>query len=122
MSPAELLSAVTGTAAVTASAAALVAGGLALVATRRPATALGVLLDLLLVAGLLRLAGNPGWPTITTAAVVVLLRHLIGTGLRLGARAWSEDARTTGPPRLRALLRRVPTRLAHDLLRPAWHR
>ncbi|MFD2090865.1 hypothetical protein [Blastococcus deserti] len=46
-------------------------------------------LDLLLAAGLLRLAGHPGWRTILTAAAVVALRRLISTGLRAGGRAWT---------------------------------
>jgi hypothetical protein len=116
-----LLAAVTGPAALAATAAALAAGGLTLAVTRRPAAALGVLLDLLLAAGLLRLAGDPGWPAITTAAVVVLLRRLIGTGLRLGSRAWT--GRGGGPPGLpRRLVGRLPARLGEDLVRPAWRR
>ncbi|WP_116452280.1 hypothetical protein [Blastococcus litoris] len=70
-------------------AAALVAGVVALVATRRPALALGVFLDLLLAAGLLRLIGDPGWSAILTTAAIVALRRLIGAGLRAGGRAWS---------------------------------
>lgn len=122
--PVAALHGVTGPAALAATAAGLVAGALALAVTRRPAAALGVLLDLLLAAGLLRLAGDPGWSTISAAAVVVLLRHLIGTGLRLGARAWAGPG--GGPPRARHRLRRVldrlPARLAEDLLHPAWRR
>jgi hypothetical protein len=68
---------------------ALVAGVVALVATRRPALALGVFLDLLLAAGLLRLAAEPTWTSVGTAAAVVLLRRLIGAGLRAGGRALS---------------------------------
>ncbi|MBM7806701.1 hypothetical protein JOD57_002538 [Geodermatophilus bullaregiensis] len=68
---------------------ALVAGVVALAATRRPAVALGVLLDLLLAAGLLRLAAEPTWTSLATAAAVVLLRRLIGAGLRAGGRALS---------------------------------
>ncbi|SFF03182.1 DUF1622 domain-containing protein [Blastococcus tunisiensis] len=69
--------------------AAVVAGALALVVTRRPLPALAVLLDLLLAAGLLRLAGDPDWQGIVTAAAIVALRHLIGVGLRAGGRAWT---------------------------------
>jgi hypothetical protein len=68
---------------------ALVAGAVTLAATRRPALALGVLLDLLLAAGLLRLAAEPTWTSLATAAAVVLLRRLIGVGLRAGSRALS---------------------------------
>jgi len=74
-------------------AAALLAGALALASTRRPALALSVLLDLLLAAGLLRLVGDPGWRTILTAASIVVLRRLIGVGLRAGGRAWTLPGR-----------------------------
>ena len=70
-------------------AAALVAGALTLAGTRRPALALHVFLDLLLAAGLLRLVGDPDWRTIMTAAAIVVLRRLIGVGLRAGGRAWT---------------------------------
>ncbi|MGY1839453.1 MULTISPECIES: hypothetical protein [unclassified Modestobacter] len=104
--------AVTGLGPQLLSAFALVAGALTLASTRRPALALGVLLDLLLAAGLLRLAGEPDWQGIATTAVIVLLRHLAGAGLRLGARSWTRgEAR---PPRTSA-----PDRLAR-LLRPTW--
>jgi hypothetical protein len=76
--------------------AALVAGALVLVRTRRPAAALPVLLDLLLAAGLLRLAGDPDWRAIATAAAIVFLRRLIGIGLRAGARSWSAGGTGTG--------------------------
>ncbi|MDT0274318.1 hypothetical protein [Blastococcus goldschmidtiae] len=66
---------------------ALVAGALVLVRTRRPSVALPVLLELLLAAGLLRLAGDPSWGTIATVAALVLLRRLIGAGLRAGDRS-----------------------------------
>ncbi len=84
MTPLEEL---TGLAALTVAAGALVAGALVLVRTRRPAVALPVLLELLLAAGLLRLAGEPSWGTITTVAAIVLLRRLIGVGLRAGDRS-----------------------------------
>lgn len=74
-------------------AAALVAGALALVRTGRPALGLSVFLDLLLAAGLLRLVGDPGWRTISTAASIVVLRRLIGVGLRAGARSWVTPGR-----------------------------
>ncbi|WP_448641833.1 hypothetical protein [Geodermatophilus sp. URMC 63] len=78
-----------GLLALVVSGLALVAGAVALVATRRPALALGVLLDLLLAAGLLRLAAEPTWTSLATAAAVVALRRLIGAGLRTGGRAFS---------------------------------
>jgi hypothetical protein len=82
----------TGFLATLVAAAALVAGAVALAATRRPALALGVFLDLLLAAGLLRLVGDPGWRAILTAAAIVALRRLIGAGLRAGGRAWSRPS------------------------------
>jgi hypothetical protein len=80
---------VPGLLALGVSALALVAGAVALAATRRPALALGVFLDLLLAAGLLRLAAEPTWTALATAAAVVGLRRLIGVGLRAGSRALS---------------------------------
>ncbi|MGY2066091.1 hypothetical protein [Blastococcus sp. SYSU DS0619] len=108
------LAAVTGAAAQLVAGAAVVSALVALAATRRPALALGILLDLLVAAGLLRLAGDPGWQAIATAAVVIALRHLVGYGLRLGARSW--EARGPRPER--------PSRrydeAARRLLHPAW--
>jgi hypothetical protein len=84
------LGALPGVLALGVSGLALVAGALALVSTRRPALALGVLLDLLLAAGLLRLAAEPTWTSIATAAAVVALRRLIGAGLRAGGRVLAD--------------------------------
>ena len=95
------------TLALLVTAAALLAGLVALAATRRPAAALPVLLDLLLAAGLLRLVGRPGWQALATAAAIVLLRRLIGFGLRTG-----ERTRAATRPDRRPDLRR--------LVRPAW--
>ncbi len=105
----------TGVLALAITAAALVAGALALVVTRRPTLALAVLLDLLLAAGLLRLAGGPDWESIGTAAAVVVLRRLIGVGLRAGRRAWSPPgpAARSGAGSLRSLS-------VESLVRPAW--
>jgi hypothetical protein len=61
-------------------AAALIAAGIALAASRRPRAALSVLLDLLTAAGLLRLAAEPDWHRLLTAAAVVALRHVIVLG------------------------------------------
>ncbi len=91
-------------------AAALVAGLVALVATRRPAAALPVTLDLLTAAGLLRLVGEPGWPALATAAATLVVRRLIGFGLRTGGRIWA-SIRPDRPSRLPDLRR---------LVRPAW--
>ncbi|MDP9429734.1 MAG: DUF1622 domain-containing protein [Actinomycetota bacterium] len=98
------------TLALLVTAAALLAGLVALLATRRPAVALPVFLDLLVAAGLLRLVGEPSWQALATAAAIVLLRRLIGFGLRTGGRTWAStrpDRRNRAPD-----LRR--------LLRPAW--
>ena len=81
------LASVAGPAALVVTAAGLVAAAVALAATRRPLVALGVLLDFLLAAGLLRLIGRPGWPVLATAAAIVALRRLIGFGLRAGRRS-----------------------------------
>ena len=68
-------------------AAAVVLGGLALVSTRDPWTALPVLLDLLLAAGLLRLTATARWEAIASAALSVVIRRVAGLGLREGRRA-----------------------------------
>ena len=97
--------------------AALVSAAIALAATRRPAPALGVLLDLLVAAGLLRLVGDPGWTALASAAVIIALRHLVGSGLRQAAASWRAGPPSTGR---RPGLRRsfdVATRRA---LHPAW--
>lgn len=92
-----LLEEVTLLAAVGTGLAALLAGALALVVTRHPTAALGVLLDLLLAAGLLRLAGDPSWGAVATTAAIVILRRLIGAGVRIGARGWSGSAAHSRP-------------------------
>ena len=78
------MSAVLGTLALTAAAAGLVvaAGAVLLVGLR---AGVGVLLDFLLAAGLLRLAAEPGWASLLTTALVVAVRHLITFGLAAGA-------------------------------------
>ena len=92
----DVLGRLPGAAALVISAGALLAGALALAVTRRPALALSVFLDLLLAAGLLRLAGDPGWESIATAASIVVLRRVIGFGLRAGGQAWAAPARPAG--------------------------
>jgi hypothetical protein len=101
---------VAGTLALLVTAAALLSGLVALAATRRPGAALPVLLDLLVAAGLLRLVGEPTWQALATAAAIVLLRRLIGFGLRTGGQTWS-STRPDRRPRAPDLRR---------LLRPAW--
>jgi hypothetical protein len=98
------------TLALLVTAAALAAGLVALLATRRPATALPVFLDLLVAAGLLRLAGEPSWQALASAAAILVLRRLIGFGLRTGGRTWA-STRPDRPSRLPDLRR---------LVRPAW--
>jgi len=112
----DLLEDLAGALAPLVTAAALVSGAIALLATRRPALALGVLLDLLVAAGLLRLVGDPSWQAVVTAAAVVALRHLISFGLRTGA--------PPGQGRSTDRSARSPSSgaLADQLLRPAWRR
>ncbi|MGY1638248.1 hypothetical protein ACI78V_16505 [Geodermatophilus sp. SYSU D00742] len=110
---------VVGTAATLVVGAALVAGVLTLAATRRPPLALGVLLDLLVAAGLLRLVGDPSWQALVTAAAIVVLRRLIGASLRSARRSWSgrADDEPAPPPSGRV---RLPS--VEHLVRPAWRR
>ena len=74
-----------------AAGATLVAGSavlcalLALARARDLPLAVGVLLDMLLAAGLLRLAGSPGWPQLATAASLVVLRKLLTAALHAAA-------------------------------------
>lgn len=107
------LVAVSGIASQFIAAAALLAGLLALAATRRPALALGILLDMLVAAGLLRLFGDPSWRAIATVAIVIGIRHLATYGLHLGARSLTAGHR---PRPTRAGLHEV----ARRLLQPAW--
>ena len=69
--------------------------------------------DLLVAAGLLRLVGEPGGQTLAATAAIVLLRRLIGFGLRTGGRTWTSTR--PGPAR-------PGDRTPHlrRLLRPAW--
>ncbi|HLZ39128.1 MAG TPA: hypothetical protein VKP64_15580 [Mycobacteriales bacterium] len=69
-------------AALLVSAAALVAVAVVFVRTHDARAVLPVLLDLLLAAGLPRLAVLPTWSRIATAAAIVLLRRLIVIGLQ----------------------------------------
>ncbi|MFY1682435.1 hypothetical protein ACN265_12935 [Micromonospora sp. WMMD730] len=77
------------------SALALGVGAVALLTTRSWRTALRVLLDLLVAAGLLRLAGGRSWSALATAAAVVVLRHLLSAGLNAAA---STAPPPTAPP------------------------
>ena len=111
----QALSAVAAGASLALAGAALLSGAVTFAVTLRPALALSVVLDLLLAAGLLRLTGEPHWRAIAASAVVVVLRHLIGYGLRLGAHSWTGPS---GP-----VPAAVPVaELARRLLLPAWRR
>jgi hypothetical protein len=63
-------------------AAALVAGAGAFLTTRSLLPSLGLFLDFLLAAGLLRLATAGTWQAIAAAAVIVAIRKLAVLGLR----------------------------------------
>ncbi|MEV4482453.1 hypothetical protein [Micromonospora coxensis] len=65
----------------TVTALALCCGALLLVTARSWRTALRVLLDLLVAAGLLRLTAGQGWSALAAAAAVILLRQLLWAGL-----------------------------------------
>ncbi len=97
--------------------AALVAGVIALMATRRPAVALAVFLDLLLAAGLLRLTGEPDWRAIAGAAALVALRRLLSWGLREG---WSNGVSAAPTERQTDDAAARGRRLLSRLVRPAW--
>ncbi|MGY2002507.1 hypothetical protein [Blastococcus sp. SYSU DS1024] len=114
------LATVAGAAAQVVVVVALLSGALALAVTRQPAPALGIALDHLVAAGLLRLVGEPSWQAIMTAAVVIAIRHLAGYGLRLGAASWHSASVSRA---VRSTL--VPRRLQDEVRRalsPAWRR
>ncbi|HLZ38745.1 MAG TPA: hypothetical protein VKP64_13545 [Mycobacteriales bacterium] len=68
--------------AVVVSAAGLLCGVLAFVRTRDAWCGVRVLLDLLLAAGLLRLAATSGWSQLAAAAALVAVRRLLTIALR----------------------------------------
>ncbi|MDT9684507.1 hypothetical protein RND61_20965 [Streptomyces sp. TRM76323] len=74
-------------AAVLITAAGLVAAAASWRLTGRFRSALAVLLDFLTAAGLVRLAGDPAWGSVLSAAAVIALRRLIGSGLALSRAA-----------------------------------
>lgn len=74
-------------------AAALVVSAAALVATRDVRQALPVLLDLLLAVGLVRLSATGSWQSIGSAALVVVIRKIVGLGLLRGRTARGTSAR-----------------------------
>ncbi|SDY46311.1 Protein of unknown function [Modestobacter sp. DSM 44400] len=62
--------------------------GLLVLARRRDVRqALSVLLEFLLAAGLLRLSDDPTYRALATTAVIILIRKLVGFGLRANQRA-----------------------------------
>ncbi len=76
-----------------------------LAGTRRVDLSLGVFLDLLVAAGLLRLAAASTWTAIIGAGAIVLIRQLVMWAFRRGGRAlggWrpqlSRDPRTESTP------------------------
>src|SRR5918912_785974 len=73
-------------------AAALAVSALTLLSTRRIATALPVLLDLLLAAGLLRLSATASWQAIASAAAIVVIRKLATLGIGAARRARAQPA------------------------------
>ncbi|MEU5940506.1 hypothetical protein ABZ807_15240 [Micromonospora sp. NPDC047548] len=72
-----------------ATALALCCGAVVLLTAGSWHAALRVLLDLLVAAGLLRLAVGSGWRSLAAAAAVILLRHLLWAGLAAGPPARS---------------------------------
>lgn len=77
----------TGAPALAVTALALVTGVVVVVSTGAPRTAVRVLLDLLVAAGLLRLVGQPDWSGLAGAAAIVVLRQLLWAALGT-APAW----------------------------------
>jgi hypothetical protein len=63
-------------------AAGLVALVLAGIVTRDPRSGLPIMLELWMAAGLLRLSDNPSWETVSTAAIIVVIRTVVVRGLR----------------------------------------
>ena len=58
---------------------------LAVAVTGRWRPGLGFTLDAWTAAGLLRLAASPTWNRIAAAAAIIVVRRLVGLGLRAGA-------------------------------------
>ncbi|MEJ1213062.1 hypothetical protein [Streptomyces sp. CCNWLW237] len=59
----------------------LLSASLTYTVTRQVSVSLGVLLDFLSAAGLIRLADDPSWGSIAAAAAVIAVRKLIGPNL-----------------------------------------
>ncbi|MCG5451357.1 MULTISPECIES: hypothetical protein [Micromonospora] len=71
----------TGILVTVVTALALVAGVLTTLTTGALRSGVRVLLDLLTAAGLLRLAGEPGWNGLAGAVAIIALRQLLGAAL-----------------------------------------
>lgn len=65
----------------------LLSGALVLARRHDVRSALAVLLEFLLAAGLLRLSDHPTYRSLATAAVIIVVRKLVTIGLRRGAAA-----------------------------------
>ncbi|MER5213597.1 hypothetical protein ABT063_24255 [Streptomyces sp. NPDC002838] len=64
-----------------ATAAGLLSTGVVYTSIKQVHLSLGVLLDFLTAAGLIRLADEPSWGSVTAAAAVITIRKLITTRL-----------------------------------------
>ncbi|MEH0930433.1 hypothetical protein [Micromonospora sp. CPCC 205558] len=71
----------TGALVTAVTALALVAGVVTVLSSRALRSGVRVLLDLLIAAGLLRLAGDPGWSGLAGAVAIIALRQLLGAAL-----------------------------------------
>ncbi|MDG4810192.1 hypothetical protein O7634_25855 [Micromonospora sp. WMMD1120] len=78
----------TGALVLVVTALALVVGVVTALGTGSLRTAVRLVLDLLTAAGLLRLAGDPGWNGLAGAVAIIALRQLLGAALR-GPPPWS---------------------------------
>ncbi|MEW2146558.1 hypothetical protein AB0869_27470 [Micromonospora vinacea] len=67
---------------------ALVTGVITTLSTGALRSGVRILLDLLTAAGLLRLAGDPGWNGLAGAVAIIALRQLLGVALS-GPPPWS---------------------------------
>ncbi len=74
-----------GAAVALVSAAGVLAGGAAAVATASARAGIAVMLELWTAAGLLRLGGDAGWDAIGAAAMLVAVRKLVGRALQARA-------------------------------------
>ncbi|GAA2499716.1 hypothetical protein [Streptomyces gobitricini] len=69
------------TAALLTTAAGLLSACVAYLSTKQVRVSLGLLLDFLTAAGLIRLADEPSWGSIAAAAAVIGIRRLVATRL-----------------------------------------